>query len=598
MNKPMNSMPTRTNRVFLPLLLLAALLLLTTCGSGAPVLDDEATLSLSAVPNTLKNNGGSARVLVRAMLNGQPVVDGTTIWLQTDKGSLPEKVTLVGGNAEVWFTSDERIGQASLKAGRNPGEENATTTVTIEDSIIPLGEPFIAYTPTNLTAAGGSVDIRVRVTGQNNEPLPGESVVMSTTYGRLERGRTVAKTDLDGWVTQRLEVSADPNAPEELELTFKVRDQVISGNFVTITPNQNPEPMIQVSHETAQAGDVVVFTSAGSSDPDSQGAPADDDLVWRFGDNSAAVNGITVEHRYSRPGTYTASLTMTDALGAAVTVSEAVVIEPPAPNEAPTAAITISPTDPRDRHPVTFNAEQSSDPDGEIVSYRWFFGDGQQDQGPEVTKAYQGAGEYTVTLTVEDNDGALSSQTETVKVIGNEAPLAELRAAGETFRPGDPVSFDATESTDPEGDELVAYTFDFGDGSSRITQNFPTVTHTYAEQGVYVARVMVRDREGATDFATTTVAVTNRRPPRAFFEFDPKNDIVPGTNILFNAGGSNGEDAPIVTYSWRFGDGFPGAGAQTTHSYLESGEYTVSLTVIDEYGARATTVQVVRVAEP
>ncbi len=47
----------------------------------------------------------------------------------------------------------------------------------------------------------------------------------------------------------------------------------------------------------------------------------------------------------------------------------------------------------------------------------------------------------------------------------------------------------------------------------------------------------------------------------------------------------------ISSYSWSWGDGTPtGAGAEATHTYIETGEYTVALTVTDNYGLRSTPV--------
>jgi PKD repeat protein len=53
----------------------------------------------------------------------------------------------------------------------------------------------------------------------------------------------------------------------------------------------------------------------------------------------------------------------------------------------------------------------ASDPDGEIVSYVWDFGDGESAVGQEVSHTYVAAGEYRPVLTVTDDDGGKASDT-------------------------------------------------------------------------------------------------------------------------------------------------------------------------------------------
>ncbi len=63
---------------------------------------------------------------------------------------------------------------------------------------------------------------------------------------------------------------------------------------------------------------------------------------------------------------------------------------------------------------VQFGASGFSDPDGGIVSYQWNFGDGESDIGEVVGHTFLTTGEYTVTLTVEDNEGATAQAQITI----------------------------------------------------------------------------------------------------------------------------------------------------------------------------------------
>ena len=58
----------------------------------------------------------------------------------------------------------------------------------------------------------------------------------------------------------------------------------------------------------------------------------------------------------------------------------------------------------------------STDPDGTIVGSSWNWGDGSPaDSGPTASHSYAAAGNYTVTLTVTDDDGATGTTARVVE---------------------------------------------------------------------------------------------------------------------------------------------------------------------------------------
>jgi PKD repeat protein len=84
----------------------------------------------------------------------------------------------------------------------------------------------------------------------------------------------------------------------------------------------------------------------------------------------------------------------------------------------PTASFTFSPTEPIVAETVAFNASDSNDPDGNIVSYFWDFGDGTNatETDPITTHTYTEPETYTVTLTVTDNDELTDTITKSVTI--------------------------------------------------------------------------------------------------------------------------------------------------------------------------------------
>ncbi len=83
-------------------------------------------------------------------------------------------------------------------------------------------------------------------------------------------------------------------------------------------------------------------------------------------------------------------------------------------NDYPIANFTATPTSGYAPLTVVFNASQSYDPDGTITSYAWGFGDGSNTIGQAVNHTYTNAGVYTVTLTVTDNEGLISTYQEKI----------------------------------------------------------------------------------------------------------------------------------------------------------------------------------------
>ncbi|AHM62644.1 beta-1,4-xylanase [Flammeovirgaceae bacterium 311] len=83
-----------------------------------------------------------------------------------------------------------------------------------------------------------------------------------------------------------------------------------------------------------------------------------------------------------------------------------------ASNSAPTASFSATVTD----LTAAFDASASFDSDGTISSYAWDFGDGSTGSGELANHSFSAYGNYTVTLTVTDNGGAVGTSSQLVSV--------------------------------------------------------------------------------------------------------------------------------------------------------------------------------------
>ncbi|MBA7555123.1 hypothetical protein ES705_47776 [subsurface metagenome] len=85
-------------------------------------------------------------------------------------------------------------------------------------------------------------------------------------------------------------------------------------------------------------------------------------------------------------------------------------------NQSPNANFTATPVSGVVPLEVYFNASNSYDPDGTIVSYSWNFKDGDAGNGEIVNHTFSSTGNYDVRLTVTDNEGATDSTTKLITV--------------------------------------------------------------------------------------------------------------------------------------------------------------------------------------
>lgn len=166
-----------------------------------------------------------------------------------------------------------------------------------------------------------------------------------------------------------------------------------------------------------------------------------------------------------------------------------------------------------------------------------------------------------------------------------------------TFTPGSPtdhqnVLFDASTSTAPANNPIASYSWDFGDGA---TGSGMTATHAYNTAGTYFATLTIRDAIGRAATTTQSVPVGAGLGPSVSVTFSPSAPLA-GQVLNFNASASKPTAGrTIVSYFWDFGDGDQKTTSSplTTHDFLQSGVYTVTVVATDDAGRTGnTTVQV------
>ncbi len=463
-----------------------------------------------------------------------------------------------GGGGSLTYAWD--FGDGHVGSGEMPGHAYATGgsfTVTLR-----------------VTDAGGLFDEDEATVSVNADPVAEANGPYAGNVGAPINFSSAGSMDPDGDpLTYRWDFGdgstsdeADPGHRYEDGGTFVATLRVTDpgGGFgedtATVTVNRPPSADAGPDR-IGNIGVPIAFNGSGS-DPD--GDPLT--YHWDFGDGETA-EGAEVSHTYDATGPYTATLRVTDPGGLfdEDTAEVSIVNRPPVADAGPDQTGNIG-------KPIEFNGS-GSDPDGDPLTYRWDFGDGETANGANVSHTYLTGGSFIATLRVTDPDDLFDEDTAAVS-IENRPPSADA-GPDRSGNAGEPIAFNGTGS-DPDGDKLT-YRWNFGDGE---TANGANVSHTYVTGGDYTATLRVSDPEGLFD--EDTAAVTVNRPPGADANGPYAGNV--GAPISFSSAGSSDPEGETLTYRWSFGDGTTSTQANPTHTYATGGPFTATLRVTDPEG--------------
>ncbi|CAM2005936.1 PKD domain-containing protein [Acanthopleuribacter pedis] len=486
------------------------------------------------------------------------------------------------GTYDVTFTVTDSLGLA------DPTPDTVRITVQAPANQAPNG---IIDTPTaNRTITAGDT---VSFTASASDP---DNHTPFTYFWNFDGGAANSTAQDPG--------SVRFNTPGTFDVTFTVTDNLgladPAPDTVRITvqapANQAPNGTIDspASNVTITEGESVFFAGS-ASDPDNN-TPFS--YVWHFGggaSNSSAQDPGNV--RFSTPGTYTVTFTVTDSLGLAdptpasvrVTVEEAANQAPNGTIDTPTGNVTIT-----EGQTVSFSGS-ASDPDGDTpLTYAWNFGGGASNSSAQDPGAvrFNNPGTYTVTFTVTDSQGLSDPTPASVRVTveaENRAPNGRIDspASGAVIQVGGTVTF-AGSASDPDGDTNFRYLWNFDGAAADSSAQNPGQIR-FDQEGSYTITLRVWDSENLEDPspAQTTIQVTQgNRAPNGTIDSPAGNlTIQPGQQVFF-AGSASDPDGDSMTYHWNYSGGVSDSTRQDPGSrmFTRPGRYVVTFTVTDEHG--------------
>ncbi|HEB90923.1 MAG TPA: hypothetical protein ENI85_15220 [Deltaproteobacteria bacterium] len=319
--------------------------------------------------------------------------------------------------------------------------------------------------------------------------------------------------------------------------------------------SENRPPVARAGpDQTVTLGGIVHLDGSASSDADG------DALVFDWTIASAPVGSVATlsdptavqpEFEVDVAGRYVVELVVHDGLAPSpvdsVTIDTANSL--PTANAGPDQTVTVG-------RIVDLDGSASTDPDGDLLGYRWRFV--AVPNGSTAALSNAGAimphftvdrpGRYEIELIVDDGTG--ESPPDLVFVdTENSAPVADP-GPNQTVRVGDIARLDGTASNDVDGDPLgFSWALIARPAGSAAELDDPSATNpgfAVDRPGSYVAQLIVND--GVLDSAPTTVTVvTENSPPVAFAGPDQTASL---GLIRLDGSLSSDVDGDPLTYAW------------------------------------------------
>lgn len=449
-------------------------------------------------------------------------------------------------NVTLGTINNNTVGQADgyrdYACGLPAGTPQIGTTLTV-------GRAYTLSVHTNGTGTVGGAETVLAWLDYSNDGIfsANEQIMNVARVVGIHTVSFTPSTSAPLGVPLRLRISSDDaNSPTPTSCSTPQFSQV-EDYAVTLTSNVSPPTAAFTTSGTTTCTGTVQFTDA------SQNVPTG--WLWNFGDNTTS-NLQNPSHTYAAPGTYTVTLTTTNAAGtSAMPATATIVYNNMVPTAASCAPATTSYFGGYGITRFRLGTIDNTSADGS-AGYEDF-------SCPQRTALVAGIS-YPMTI----NTGGTNQHAIRVYIDGdNDGAFTAAEQVYENL-------------TTPAGGVTTTLPLPI-----TATQNMPLRLRIVADfVGANLGPCVARTNGQVEDY-TVTIG-PNTVPPVVDFT---SNYIAGGClNPISFTDQSVGLDAGS-TWLWNFGDTFTSTAQNPIHQYAASGTYTVSLTVTNANGPATTT---------
>jgi PKD repeat protein len=526
------------------------------------------------------NGSGSADPQGSALTYAWGFGDGAT-----GTGVSPTHTYADNGSYTVTLTVTDALGLSSSAT---------TTTATIANLV-----PVVTLPASQSAVAGSAFSLSATFSdaGVNDAPW-----TYSINWGDGSAATTGSTPSQSSAITASHTYAASGTDTVRVTVTDKDGGAGTAKTPVGVAAAPSPPTAAPGGPYAGNEGSAVAFNGSGSTDP--QGSALT--YGWSFGDGTTAT-GVSPTHAYADNGSYTVTLTVTDALSlssspattTATIANVAPTVSAPASLAATAGtAVTLS---------ATFSDPGVNDAPW-TYSINW--GDGSaattgsttsQTGGISASHTYAAGGTDTATVTVTDKDAGVGTAKTAIAVAAVNHPPTAVAGGPYAGNEGAAIAFNGSGSSDPDGD-AITYAWSFGDGT---TGTGATPSHAYADNGSYTVTLTVTDAKGAASPpASATATIANVAPT---VNVPASLAATAGSPVALAATFSDPgtRDSPwSYTINWGDGTAFTTGsvtsqtGITAAHTYAAAGSNTATVTVTDKDGGSGSGQTLVTVAQP
>jgi len=419
-------------------------------------------------------------------------------------------------------------------------EGDFKVTLTLDSSVNVNWPPGFSC-PSNVGPAAGQVSLSLsgpvslqlvenacvhpstRTLSQTFHGTLGQQYVFTGTLILATNGvTTIIPPDTSGSVSSQVDASHTGIFTLDAATPGAAYTTESGASYTSVVPNQSPIANAGID-QTVHVGRTVTLDGTGSADPDGN-TPLT--YAWTLlskpnGSNAALTNALSSMPSFvtDAAGDYIFSLVVTDSLGVPSTPAQVKVsttnsnpVADAGPDQAVTAIGTV----------VHLNGSTSYDPDGDTISYNWTLsqlplGSAASLSNPSAANPTFTAdvhGEYTATLMVTDQFGAVSSVDSVMISFTNVKPIANA-GGNQAGSVGQVIQLNSNGSSDANGDSL-SYSWSLvskptGSSAALTSIAGPTTSFTADRAGSFVVSLVVNDGFVNSDPDTVTITVTSRQ---------------------------------------------------------------------------------------